>query len=879
MKTSIVFRVIIGFILVFAAIGAASRASAVEGFVIAAHYELPDGKLGNIHDASTPGKLMRYDIKDDKLTASKVLNEKDGVGCMCISPFGDRVAFTKPNGMLAVIDVNGGSETDLVSFIGDDKVKADVKPATGLQWPASEGGKWIYYLDARNEGKNNALRRVNVESRADELVIRFNRSASGGFALSLDATPHSGKFIKRTDNYAIAIYDLAKGDGDMFNCPRTTGCGESISPDGVLLTANSGSHTSVNLVNMAGDVQQEFRLSQWDGDPCNPSLGKKREEIEWAWQAFRWSVNSINWIAVHQGKLKLGSTHETYFQDAMLYDWVNKRQINVTHNSNGKFERVGGFWENSGKEQFLGFFGGKAPFTIDLKDVRMSGEFTWDFGDGSAPAAGASCKHTYEKEGLFTLKATQGERVFKAQAKVLRRTAPTATATYVNSKCLLVDFSETVRGDALQVKLASGIKVESSQLSESGRRLTVFLAEPMKSNDALSLTGVSDLAQIPNSLADKPIDIAIPDWPSNRADLQFIWEDGKTLNAVADEKGRTVKELRVSRDAGQASLDRYGRMRPAKGRFSTGFFAQGGAKEQFGELVKAEAFTLEATIQSDDLKQKSASPFPLRIVNVSAWHDGDWSFMLGQQEDRLLFSIRTTDNFLNLDGKPVKSDLHGRAPVIEIAQLPDLLPHHVVITYMPGKFATYMDGKLVKSEEVKGSLMVWNYGELCFGDNHNGGRHGWLGKIEGVAIYKRVLDSAEVQRNFESYLKKRQSRKVLPQVEVEAALVDASQIPEPKRIAPYRDGLVINEYEIKKVGKTASDWKFSGKIEPGTRIRVAQWGIIEAKTTDLSKAKVGEVRPLVLEVYRNHPEKLEDVVTSNTLDLTADLPLLYEPRP
>jgi len=116
--------------------------------------------------------------------------------------------------------------------------KAGDASFSGLQWPASEGGRWIYYMDGRNEGKNNSLRRVNVETKQDELVVHFNRAAGGGFALSMDATPHSGKYVKRTDNYVIAIYDLAKGDGDLYSCPRTFGCGESISPDGSLLTAN-----------------------------------------------------------------------------------------------------------------------------------------------------------------------------------------------------------------------------------------------------------------------------------------------------------------------------------------------------------------------------------------------------------------------------------------------------------------------------------------------------------------------------------------------------------------------------------------------------------------------------------------------------------------
>ena len=82
-------------------------------------------------------------------------------------------------------------------------------------WPASDGGKWLYYMDGQNGGNNNVLRRINVDTRQDEFVVRFNRSAAAGFALSLDATPHSGTYVKRTDNYVIAIYDMARGDGDI----------------------------------------------------------------------------------------------------------------------------------------------------------------------------------------------------------------------------------------------------------------------------------------------------------------------------------------------------------------------------------------------------------------------------------------------------------------------------------------------------------------------------------------------------------------------------------------------------------------------------------------------------------------------------------------
>ena len=178
----------------------------------------------------------------------------------------------------------------------------------------------------------------------------------------MNATPTTGFLAKRTDNYVIALYDISRGDGDLFNCERTYGCGESISPDGSLVTANAGTHAEVSLVDMTARKRHGFRVSQWDGDPTK---GLPREKMEWAWQSFRWSVNSMNWISVTQGKLKLDSTYETFFQDAMLYDWVNQKQINVTGNKTGSFDRPAGFWEIGGKEFFLGSFSGKAPLTVE----------------------------------------------------------------------------------------------------------------------------------------------------------------------------------------------------------------------------------------------------------------------------------------------------------------------------------------------------------------------------------------------------------------------------------------------------------------------------------------------------------------------------------
>lgn len=852
---------------------APGRAAAVDGVLLSVRYETP--KMGNIHDAATPGKLIRYEIKGDKVVRSRALIDQPVVNGICISPLGDRVAITRADGALAIMSMEGGPQTELVRFIGDEKTKPGIPAYTGIQWPASEGGKWVYYMDGRKGGASNALRRVHVDTKKDELVVRFNRSAAGWFALTPDATPRSGRYVKRTDNYVIAIYDLSRGDGDLYNCPRSGGCGESASPEGSLFTANDGSHTSVALVDMRGRGQHSFRLSQWDGDPTR---GLSRDKVEWAWQHFRWSTNSMNWIAVTQGKLRRGSTHEIYFADAMLYDWVNKKQINVTKNKPGTFDRAGGFWETGARESFLGFFSGKAPLTVEIKDARLSARARWDFGDGSPATTVATARHTYKKEGSYTLKVRQGGLAYQAQVHVQKRRPPSAVCHFVNEKCLLVEFNEAVRAEGLKATLAGGARVGKAQLNDTGRRLLVLLDEPLTRNDRLTLKGVRDLAQVPNALPETPLTVTMPTWPTSRADLVFLWENAKALNAVFDSRAGAVRELRVSRDQGMAGTDRYGRMRLEKGRLATGFYSQANAQMQFRDLVLADAFSLEVTLQSNDLTQKGA-PYPKRIVNCSAWYDADWEFLLGQQNDRLMFSIRTTDNMLDAKGKRIKGDLHGMAPVYEIAKLPDTLPHHLVVSYAPGKLRAYLDGKKVFEKEVTGSLKAWGYGELCFGDNHNGGRHQWSGKLEGVAIYKRFVTEGEAARNHAAFRKKLQARKVVPQVEVQARLRATSRIPDLRQIAPYRDALVINEFAIEKVLKTSRGWSFGPGIKPGQKVRVAQWGLVDGLTTDLARAKVGGSYRLVLEVFTGHPEKVDELETSNSLAEDFEAPLLYEPLP
>jgi hypothetical protein len=101
---------------------------------------------------------------------------------------------------------------------------------------------------------------------------------------------------------------------------------------------------------------------------------------------------------------------------------------------------------------------------------------------------------------------------------------------------------------------------------------------------------------------------------------------------------------------------------------------------------------------------------------------------------------------------------------------------------------------------------------------------------------------------------------------VEARLASATPIPSPRSIAPYRNALVVNEYEIVKVGEGeyAAD-----------RILVAQWAIKDAKVLARAQQRgVGSVSRLTLGRYDAHPELEGERLLAQ--GGAPDLPLYYD---
>ena len=192
-----------------------------------------------------------------------------------------------------------------------------------------------------------------------------------------------------------------------------------------------------------------------------------------------------------------------------------------------------------------------------------------------------------------------------------------------------------------------------------------------------------------------------------------------------------------------------------------------------------------------------------------------------------------------------------------------------MVTYSPGRLVAYLNGeRILESDSVQGDFFHWKTYPLVFGGEWGGGGD-WQGTLEGVAIYNRVLASEEVRENYERYRAKMASRSEVAVVTVRARLRARSRAPTLDEISPYREGLVVYEYDVLEV--------LEGELA-ARRIRVVHWAVLDGRVLPLTRAAIDDVVVLTLEPFSDNPQ-LASLYRAETLEAGADMPLLYAPDP
>ena len=481
----------------------------------------------------------------------------------------------------------------------------------------------------------------------------------------------------------------------------------------------------------------------------------------------------------------------------------------------------------------LGRHAGEAPLTARLS-APVAGDWRWSFGDGGV-AEGRAVEHTWTGPGRYEVLARREGEALRGLA-VVRPTAPPraldATAR-AGGEVLVVAFDEEIDAAEARAELAGGGGIDSLAAGADGRSLVVRLAEPLGAPDRLSVSGVRDRAQRPNVMAPATLGVELPAWPVSRDGLVFVWETADAANLVPD------SELGIDRAytltaRGAARLDADFAMVPADGSF---VLERGEAERLVGALQATNQLSLEATIES-----------------------GGDGLIVGWVGDRVLnlwLKQRSGKLFLGL-----RMGSRGPAayPEVELFDMPAAAPVHVVLTYAPGRLAAYLDGEpRLEITDLQGDFYHWGTSPLAFGGE------GWRGRLEGVALYDRVLAPAEAAEAHRLYLAKRLARPPIPRVVVEARLAARSRTPTLAEISPYREALFAVDYAVDRqpAGPPLGKSPLTGGL------RAIQWAILDGAALAVTRAAPGDRFRLTLEPFARQPQ-LESVYLADTLGVAPD---------
>lgn len=472
----------------------------------------------------------------------------------------------------------------------------------------------------------------------------------------------------------------------------------------------------------------------------------------------------------------------------------------------------------------LGRQAGEAPLTVRLA-APSAGDWRWSFGD-EVVAEGATVEHTWDAPGRYEVVARLGEQVLRGLTVVRPAWPPRAlTATALAGGLeLVVGFDEPVDVGGVRLELTSRGEIADATIGPGDHSLTVRLAEPLRSADLLTVSGVRDRAQQANTMAPTTLVLEPPAWPASREGLVFLWETGEAANLVPDPELGADRSFTLAA-RGEARLDADFGMVVDRGSFA---------------LKPEEAARLRAAVQATNQLSLEATVEPGgadgRIVTWAG--EKALNMWLEQRSGRLTFGLRTG------------SRGPQAYPRLDLFGLPSDLPAHLLVTYEPGRLTAYLNGELrLDSSAAQGGLYHWRDLPLSFGDGS------WSGRIEGVALYDRVLEPAEVGEAHRLYLEKRGARLPIPRSVVEVTLLARSKRPTLAEISPYREALFTVAYKVER--------RISGP--PVTAdLRVAQWAVLDGTALAVTRASAGDRLRLTLEPFHRQPQ-LESVYLADTL--------------
>lgn len=332
-------------------------------------------------------------------------------------------------------------------------------------------------------------------------------------------------------------------------------------------------------------------------------------------------------------------------------------------------------------------------------------------------------------------------------------------------------------------------------------------------------------------------------WPTSTQDAVFVWENSSRQNDLQAANGQVIRSCKVEA-RGQARFDRFFAMDCGGGWFQTE-----GADEPLLQAARSRGeFTFEAVLSPSEVKSTEVS-------RIAAFADsaGVVNFALEQEQSSL---------YLRLRSGAVGKSVEQRAKLCDL-KTPEA--RHLLLTAAKGGVQCWLQGKLVGPKTAIGTdFSGWEPAQLVFGGDA-AGQQSWSGGLDRVAIYARSLSTDEIRENAARASEKLLRRTPVSRFKIRAELVEATAIPAPESILPYKRGLVVHHYRVKQ--------QLEGKVG-ATELLVARWGILDGQRVEAEAPQAGKLVELVLERIEEHPELKSE---RQLMDVDRiELPLFYD---
>ncbi|MEO8195390.1 MAG: LamG-like jellyroll fold domain-containing protein [Thermoanaerobaculia bacterium] len=338
--------------------------------------------------------------------------------------------------------------------------------------------------------------------------------------------------------------------------------------------------------------------------------------------------------------------------------------------------------------------------------------------------------------------------------------------------------------------------------------------------------------------------------PSSPAELQrglvFLWRTADAENRVTP-----ASASEILRPHGVAWTDRHGALALGGGSFSAG---DESASRLAAALQAKHQWTISVLVTPASLAENGP---------LVAFSDGPRArnLVLRQKGDRIVLDLRTSD-----------SAKEGAS--ITVAHLASTAPAYLAFTFSPGRLDAFVDGartpEVAATIALPGDLFPWRPRLLGFGAEPASGER-WHGTLSEIAIWNRPLTPPEIAAEAARVRALVNLRASVPRTIVLARLLAASPSPSLDEISPYREALVVDEYEVVK--RLAGPPMAAGAAAAVRRIRVVRWAILDGQQIQAPAA--GASRRLILEPFAVQPQ-LESFFLGDRLPANAGLALYFD---